>query len=115
ARERRRVRARGAAVCRGRAQRRRNQGHERSGESSRVRAGGPRRRYGSTIRTDTNPNVQSAPPDARGYFGRFGGVFVPEVLVEALARLEAATQEAFADPAFWSEYESLLRDYVGRP
>ncbi|MEA2666252.1 MAG: tryptophan synthase beta chain [Candidatus Eremiobacteraeota bacterium] len=54
-------------------------------------------------------------PDARGYFGRFGGVFVPEVLVEALARLEAATREAFADPAFWAEYEALLRDFVGRP
>ncbi|HWT05237.1 MAG TPA: hypothetical protein VN224_05730, partial [Xanthomonadales bacterium] len=54
-------------------------------------------------------------PDARGYFGRFGGTFVPEVLVEALTRLEAATQEAFADPAFWAEYEALLRDYVGRP
>jgi len=54
-------------------------------------------------------------PDARGYFGRFGGVFVPEVLMEALARLEAATREAFADPSFWSEYEGLLRDYVGRP
>ncbi len=55
------------------------------------------------------------PPDARGYFGRFGGVFVPEVLVEALAQLEAATREAFADPAFWAEYEGLLRDFVGRP
>ena len=54
-------------------------------------------------------------PDARGYFGRFGGVFVPEVLVEALTRLEAATREAFADPAFWAEYEALLRDFVGRP
>jgi tryptophan synthase beta chain len=54
-------------------------------------------------------------PDARGYFGRFGGVFVPEVLMEALARLEQATREAFDDPAFWSEYEALLRDYVGRP
>ena len=54
-------------------------------------------------------------PDARGYFGRFGGVFVPEVLVEALARLEAAMREAFVDPAFWNEYEGMLRDFVGRP
>ncbi|MBV8644874.1 MAG: tryptophan synthase subunit beta, partial [Candidatus Eremiobacteraeota bacterium] len=45
---------------------------------------------------------QQTTPDARGYFGRFGGVFVPEVLVEALARLEDATRAAFADPAFWS-------------
>jgi tryptophan synthase beta chain len=63
--------------------------------------------------TDTKQPQQY--PDARGYFGRFGGVFVPEVLVEALARLEAATREAFGDPAFWSEMEGLLRDYVGRP
>ncbi|MBV8369341.1 MAG: tryptophan synthase subunit beta [Candidatus Eremiobacteraeota bacterium] len=54
-------------------------------------------------------------PDARGYFGQFGGVFVPEVLVEALVRLEKAMNEAFADPAFWNEYETLLCDYVGRP
>jgi tryptophan synthase beta chain len=54
-------------------------------------------------------------PDDHGYFGRFGGVFVPEVLIEALAQLDRATREAFADASFWSEYEALLRDYVGRP
>jgi tryptophan synthase beta chain len=58
---------------------------------------------------------QQTLPDARGYFGRFGGTFVPEVLVEALARLDAAMREAFADRAFWAEYDALLRDYVGRP
>ncbi len=59
--------------------------------------------------------ANAALPDARGYFGRFGGVFVPEVLIEALARLEEAARAAFADPAFRREYELLLRDYVGRP
>jgi tryptophan synthase beta chain len=54
-------------------------------------------------------------PDARGYFGRFGGKFVPEVLVEALVQLEAAMTSAFADPSFWAEYHALLRDFVGRP
>jgi tryptophan synthase beta chain len=54
-------------------------------------------------------------PDSHGYFGRFGGTFVPEVLVGALTELEAAMNEAFADPAFWSEYHAVLRDYVGRP
>jgi tryptophan synthase beta chain len=54
-------------------------------------------------------------PDARGYFGRFGGKFVPEVLVEALAQLESAMTSAFADPSFWSEYHAILRDFVGRP
>ncbi|MFY9781389.1 MAG: tryptophan synthase subunit beta [Candidatus Baltobacteraceae bacterium] len=55
-------------------------------------------------------------PDERGYFGgRFGGKFVPEVLVEALAELERGMNAAFADPAFWDEYHTLLRDFVGRP
>jgi tryptophan synthase beta chain len=54
-------------------------------------------------------------PDARGYFGDFGGRYVPEVLVAALDELERAMTEAFADPGFWSEYEAVLRDFVGRP
>jgi tryptophan synthase beta chain len=54
-------------------------------------------------------------PDARGYFGRFGGKFVPEVLVEALDALETAMLQAFADPDFWAGYHAILRDFVGRP
>ena len=54
-------------------------------------------------------------PDERGYYGEFGGRFVPEVLVEPLRELENAAREAFADGAFWAAYRGLLRDYVGRP
>ena len=54
-------------------------------------------------------------PDERGYYGRFGGRFVPEVLVEPLAQLENAMRAAFADQQFWGDYRRLLRDYVGRP
>ncbi len=55
-------------------------------------------------------------PDARGYFGgMFGGKFVPEVLVGAIADLEVAMEAAFADPSFWAEYHAILRDFVGRP
>ncbi len=54
-------------------------------------------------------------PDARGYFGEFGGRFVPEVLVGALDELERAIESAFADPAYWDEYHAVLRDFVGRP
>jgi tryptophan synthase beta chain len=55
-------------------------------------------------------------PDSRGYFGlQFGGKFVPEVLVEALAELERGMDAAFVDPAFWNEYHAILRDFVGRP
>ena len=54
-------------------------------------------------------------PDQNGYFGEFGGRFVPEVLVEALAQVERGLEEAFADKTFWSDYRVLLRDFVGRP
>jgi len=54
-------------------------------------------------------------PDARGYFGTFGGRFVPEVLIAALEELEREVNAAFADDAFWAEYHAILRDFVGRP
>jgi len=54
-------------------------------------------------------------PNARGYFGEFGGRFVPEVLIDALETLEREVTVAFDDPAFWTEYEIALRDFVGRP
>ena len=54
-------------------------------------------------------------PDERGYFGNYGGRFVPETLVPALDELAAAYKEAKADTAFWAEFESLSRDYSGRP
>ena len=54
-------------------------------------------------------------PDERGYFGEFGGRFVPEVLIAALAQLESEVEAAFASPAFWEEYETILREFVGRP
>ncbi len=54
-------------------------------------------------------------PDARGYFGEFGGRFVPEVLIDALDELERAMTAAFADATFWDEYHGVLRDFVGRP
>jgi tryptophan synthase beta subunit len=54
-------------------------------------------------------------PDARGRYGEFGGRFVPETLMSALAELEAAFAEAQADEAFRAELDRLLREYVGRP
>jgi tryptophan synthase beta chain len=48
-------------------------------------------------------------------FGSYGGQYVPETLMPALAELEAAWAEARADPGFRSELDALLRDYVGRP
>jgi len=54
-------------------------------------------------------------PDNRGYFGDYGGRFIPETLVHALDELAAAYKEAKADAAFWAEFESLSHDYSGRP
>ena len=50
-----------------------------------------------------------------GWFGDFGGQFVPELLVSPLEALEQAYHEALADPAFGRRLESLLTDYAGRP
>src|SRR3954463_7332906 len=54
-------------------------------------------------------------PDKRGYFGAFGGRFVPETLVEPGEELERAYLAARVDSAFHAELSRLLKDYVGRP
>jgi tryptophan synthase beta chain len=65
----------------------------------------------STLDERTGPTHR---PDARGRFGAFGGRYVPETVMAALDELEAAFEEALADPAFHAERAALLRDYVGR-
>jgi tryptophan synthase beta chain len=54
-------------------------------------------------------------PDAHGHFGQFGGRYVAETLMPALLELEQAYRTAQADPQFHREFESYLKDYVGRP
>ncbi len=54
-------------------------------------------------------------PDQRGYFGQFGGRFVPETLVSALDELTAAYEMAIQDPSFRDRLQMLLREFVGRP
>ncbi|MDP9295757.1 MAG: tryptophan synthase subunit beta [Actinomycetota bacterium] len=56
-----------------------------------------------------------AAPDDRGRFGRFGGRYVPEVLIPALEELARAWEELRDDPTFRGELNALLRDFVGRP
>jgi len=58
---------------------------------------------------------RDALPDARGWFGDFGGRFVPETLMHALEELTEAYEAAKADPKFQLELDACLRDYVGRP
>ena len=65
--------------------------------------------------TQQHVNTPASMPDARGYFGEFGGRFVPETLVPALDELTAAYAEAMADPAFVAEYNYLQKTYTGRP
>ena len=60
-------------------------------------------------------NFGTRDPDARGYFGAFGGRFVPETLVSAVEALTTAYLEARRDPAFRAELTRLLTHYVGRP
>jgi len=50
-----------------------------------------------------------------GYFGRFGGRFVPETLMYALEELESKYQELSSDRSFWEELNYYLRTYAGRP
>jgi tryptophan synthase beta chain len=54
-------------------------------------------------------------PDNKGYFEEFGGRFVPETLVPVLKELTSAYEMAKSDTTFWSDFETLSRDYSGRP
>jgi tryptophan synthase beta chain len=54
-------------------------------------------------------------PDQRGYYGDFGGRFVPETLMPALDELTAAYKEAMADPEFQARLAHLQATYTGRP
>jgi tryptophan synthase beta chain len=53
--------------------------------------------------------------DERGYFGDYGGQFVPETLMPVLDELSQAYRKAKDDKAFWRQFEALSRDYSGRP
>jgi tryptophan synthase beta subunit len=54
-------------------------------------------------------------PNARGYYGEYGGMFVPETLVAPVEELQRAYYEARSEPAFLRELDRLLAEYVGRP
>ncbi|WP_084428794.1 tryptophan synthase subunit beta [Kibdelosporangium aridum] len=63
----------------------------------------------------TGHEHDSHDPDERGYFGAFGGRFIPEALIPALEELSAEYDKARLDPDFVNELLRLLRDYAGRP
>ena len=68
----------------------------------------------STFDTAATPDRHSL-PDAGGHFGRYGGVFVPETLMTALAELGAVYSEARDDPAFQAKLKEHLKEFAGRP
>lgn len=59
--------------------------------------------------------MKSTQPDSNGHFGAYGGMFVPETLMEPLNELTRVYEEACADPEFQKELDYYLSEYVGRP
>lgn len=53
-------------------------------------------------------------PNNKGFYGQFGGQFVPETLMTAVKQLEEAYVDSKKDPLFQAELKELLKDYVGR-
>ena len=53
--------------------------------------------------------------DINGYYGEFGGAYIPEILFDNVENLKNTYLEVLNDPSFRKEYDSLLRDYAGRP
>jgi tryptophan synthase beta chain len=53
--------------------------------------------------------------NGRGYYGQYGGAYVPEILTATFDELTEAFDLARADPSFWLEFEQLMREYSGRP
>ncbi len=83
-----------------------------------VKDHGAMRRFFEAVRLEVGaglPDFGRRDPDARGYFGPFGGRFVPETLVAPVEELERAYLDARADPAFAVALSKTLATYAGRP
>lgn len=64
---------------------------------------------------ETKRAKSKLPVDERGFYGRFGGAYIPEILRENVRQLTEAYRKYVDDPDFNREFDSLLKDYVGRP
>src|SRR5688572_27668772 len=54
-------------------------------------------------------------PDKHGYYGRFGGAFIPEMLHQQVEDLQTNYLKIIGSPGFQLEFDALLKDYAGRP
>ena len=50
-----------------------------------------------------------------GYYGEYGGTFLPEILSATIEELQVCFAECKHDPAFWQEFVELMQSYSGRP
>ena len=62
-----------------------------------------------------NNKKHELPVDDKGYYGRFGGAYIPEILHRNVEALTQAYHRYVDDPEFNAEFDRLMRDYVGRP
>ena len=62
---------------------------------------------------NVNENYQN--PTAEGYYGDFGGAYIPEMLYSNVETLKTQYLQIMQDPIFQAEFQALLKDYVGRP
>ncbi len=67
------------------------------------------------MQTNREPGTLSFQPDEQGYYGRFGGAYIPEMLHRNVEELRSRYLEIMGSPDFIEEYNALLEDYVGRP
>ena len=71
----------------------------------------------ATIDTIANPLVETGftSPDAYGYYGKFGGAYIPEMLQRNVEELRTRYLDIMYEPSFQQAFRDLLKDYVGRP
>ncbi|MEY3659792.1 MAG: hypothetical protein RLZZ169_617 [Pseudomonadota bacterium] len=73
----------------------------------------------STVKSEQVVGIAAADPfsgpDARGHFGRYGGIFVGETLIAAVEELDQVYNAMASKPEFWAEFDRDLKFYVGRP
>jgi tryptophan synthase beta chain len=68
-----------------------------------------------TLKNQTSDISTFTSPSEQGYYGKFGGAYVPEMLYRNVEELRTRYLEIIQEPGFQKEYQQLLQDYVGRP